>query len=198
MTRSRNRKKRRLVSTLKKRITGRSYSMGAGIGDAGRDSSSARSKKDAMDLSRSISADRAYSLSKLNTLEGPSNLPYTNAISTSTFISEESSLVMEVDENNIKKYYFIPSEVATKERLKRIKGTKLHVYMDHIFVAKHIKRGKTCEVCSKAIPFRLRKQGYICRDCQLVCHKPCHIQVATHCIESSLPAMDILHTKKDL
>eukprot|EP00096_Caligus_rogercresseyi_P002302 TRINITY_DN14394_c0_g1_i1.p1 TRINITY_DN14394_c0_g1~~TRINITY_DN14394_c0_g1_i1.p1 ORF type:complete len:105 (-),score=15.97 TRINITY_DN14394_c0_g1_i1:77-391(-) len=104
---------------------------------------------------------------------------------------------MEVDENNIKKYYFIPSEVAAKEK-PALKGTRLHVYMDHIFVAKHIKRGKACHVCSKNIPFRLKKQGYMCRDCQLICHKPCHIQVGTHCLESSLPAMDILHIKKDL
>ncbi|CAB4061117.1 unnamed protein product [Lepeophtheirus salmonis] len=195
LTRSRNRKKRKLVSTLKKRITGRSFSIGS-FGDS-RDTSSARAKQDALEQSRSISVDRAYSLSNVNVLDGKSNLGKIQAISTGTFISEESSLVMEVDENNIKKYYLIPAEIAAKEKIS-MKGTKLHIFMDHIFVAKHIKRGKMCEVCSSNIPFRLRKQGYICRDCQIVCHKPCHIQVATHCLESSLPAMDILHIKKDL
>ena len=37
----------------------------------------------------------------------------------------------------------------------------------------------------------LGKQAYVCRDCQLVCHKPCHIKVPDHCMETSLPKMEL-------
>ena len=51
--------------------------------------------------------------------------------------------------------------------------------------------GTTCAVCLTSIPFRLGKQAYICRDCQFVCHKPCHIKVPDHCMETSLPKMEL-------
>ena len=35
-------------------------------------------------------------------------------------------------------HYLIPIQVAKKGRFKK-KGNKLHVYMDHIFVAQHMK-----------------------------------------------------------
>ena len=34
-------------------------------------------------------------------------------------------------------------------------------------------------------------QGYVCRDCGLVTHKPCHVQVSSHCDHSTLPALDL-------
>ena len=51
--------------------------------------------------------------------------------------------------------------------------------------------GTICAVCLTSIPFRLGKQAYVCRDCQLTCHKPCHIKVVDHCMETSLPKMEL-------
>ena len=58
--------------------------------------------------------------------------------SAKTFVSEESSLVLETLENGRHHHYLIPIQVAKRGRFKK-KGTKLHVYMDHIFVAQHMK-----------------------------------------------------------
>ena len=71
------------------------------------------------------------------------------------------------------------------------KGTKLHIYMDHVFVARHIKLGSSCHVCSIVKPLRLGKQAYVCHDCGLVCHKPCHVRVQIHCANTSLPNMEL-------
>jgi len=63
--------------------------------------------------------------------------------------------------------------------------------MDHIFVARHIKLGSACQVCNTLIPLRLGKQAYVCRDCGLTCHKPCHVRVDNHCTQTSLPNMEL-------
>lgn len=160
---------------------------------------------------RSISADRASNAS--TDAEAQYNRAHTyltvgrhgdeegsmsdmSAISTAsgkTYVAEESSLVLECVEDGITNHYLIPYHLAKRGRFGR-KGTKLHVYMDHIFVAKRIKGGTTCEVCLTSIPFRLGKQGYSCRDCSMVCHKPCHIKVPSHCLETSLPNMELQFT----
>ena len=36
------------------------------------------------------------------------------------------------------RFFLIPNDVARKGRFRR-KGTKLHVYLDHVFVARHVK-----------------------------------------------------------
>ena len=61
-----------------------------------------------------------------------------SAASTKTFITEESSLILETLENGQHHHYLIPIEIAKRGRFKK-KGTKLHVYMDHIFIAQHMK-----------------------------------------------------------
>ena len=63
--------------------------------------------------------------------------------SAKTFVSEESSLVLETLENGRHHHYLIPIQVTKRGRFKK-KGTTLHVYnvrvyMDHIFVAQHMK-----------------------------------------------------------
>ena len=113
------------------------------------------------------------------------------------------------------RHYLVPYDLAKRKKFKR-GSTKLHIYMDHVFVAQRVKRyykiyrqkllkylinnskmssfffsGTTCAVCLTSIPFRLGKQAYICRDCQFVCHKPCHIKVPDHCMETSLPKMEL-------
>lgn len=83
--------------------------------------------------------------------------------STKTYLDEASSLVIESMENGIKKYvglklqlwitqlfspfvvfgtsldrhYLIPMALAEKRKWKK-KGTKLHIFSDHVFVAKHL------------------------------------------------------------
>lgn len=82
--------------------------------------------------------------------------------STKTYLDEASTLVLEAIENGIKKYvfkssdlalltviesalclqccsrhYLIPMALAEKRKWKK-KGVKLHIYSDHVFVAKHI------------------------------------------------------------
>lgn len=110
--------------------------------------------------------------------------------SNKTFITEESSLVLETMEEGIKHHYLIPIQAARRGKFKK-KGTKLHIYMDHIFVARHIKLGTMCQVCHSSIPLRLGKQAYECRDCGLVVHKPCHVRTDAHCQHTSLPAMEL-------
>lgn len=61
-----------------------------------------------------------------------------SAASARTFMHEESSLVLETMENGMTKFYPIPLDVAKRGKFKK-KGTKLHIFMDHIFVAKHLK-----------------------------------------------------------
>ena len=51
--------------------------------------------------------------------------------------------------------------------------------------------GTPCGVCSDSIPLRLGKQAYSCRDCGLVAHKPCHVNVAEHCEQTSVPSMEL-------
>ena len=52
-------------------------------------------------------------------------------------------------------------------------------------------RGTFCGACEESIPMRLGKQAYVCRDCGLVCHKPCHVRVGEHCAQTSLPTMEL-------
>merc|ERR1719420_1607801 len=112
-----------------------------------------------------------------------------------TFISEESSLVLETLGGG-HHHYLIPIQAARRGKFKK-KGTKLHIYMDHVFVARHIKLGSACQVCNSLIPLRLGKQAYVCRDCGLTCHKPCHIRVDNHCLQTSLPNMELEFYSED-
>ena len=67
-----------------------------------------------------------------------SNMSGISNTSARTFVTEESSLVLETLENGLHHHYLVPLQVAKKGRFKK-KGIKLHVYMDHIFVAQHMK-----------------------------------------------------------
>ena len=65
----------------------------------------------------------------------------------------------------------------------------IHVYALFVFIS--IFSGTQCDACLEPIPLRIGKQGYVCRDCSFTVHKPCHIKVTDHCMETSLPAMDL-------
>lgn len=115
--------------------------------------------------------------------------------SATTFFHENSTLVIKTTEKDkSNKYYLIPADVA-KSGLKKlhIKGTKLHIYNDHIFSATHLSGGTTCQVCTQLIPRKFGKQGYMCKDCKLVCHKACHYKVEAPCPSSTLHNIDMIH-----
>jgi len=135
-------------------------------------------------------ADDASSMSDV------SNISSFSQTSNKTFVTEESSLVLETLEEGRHHHYLIPIQAARRGRFKK-KGTKLHIFMDHIFVARHIKLGSACQVCNLLIPLRLGKQAYVCRDCGLTCHKPCHIRVDNHCLQTSLPNMELEFYSED-
>lgn len=101
--------------------------------------------------------------------------------------------------------------IAQKPRWRR-KGTKLHIYNDHTFIAKHLPRwavlevaemesfnkhssqsssGLICEICMQSIPFRMGKQGYECRDCFLKCHKQCHVRTPQLCPKPTIQSIEL-------
>jgi len=129
----------------------------------------------------------------LPTQDDGSSMSDVSAISNTsnkTYVSEDSSLVLETLESGRHHHYLIPMAAARRAKLKKA-GTKLHIYMDHIFTAQHIKLGTKCDVCSRVFPLRLGKQAYVCRDCGVTTHKQCHTKVETHCLQTSLPDMEL-------
>lgn len=60
-----------------------------------------------------------------------------SSASTRTYINEASTLVLETTENGIKKHYLVPLSLAQKSKWKK-KGTKLHIFNDHTFIARHL------------------------------------------------------------
>ncbi|XP_070067990.1 uncharacterized protein [Drosophila takahashii] len=141
------------------------------------------------DSSRSLSVDRA-TLSKSNSLESSAISGFSSA-SNKTYVHEASTLVLETVENGIKRHFIVPLAIAQRPRWRR-KGTKLHIYNDHTFIAKHLSgSGLQCSICMKSIPRRPGKQGYECRDCQLICHKQCHIRAPQACPNPTVLSMEL-------
>lgn len=71
---------------------------------------------------------RRSSLSEASGLSGAS---------TRTYINEASTLVLETIENGVKRHYLVPLSLAQKTKWRK-KGTKLHIFNDHTFIAKHL------------------------------------------------------------
>lgn len=153
-------------------------------------------------LSRKSSISESSAISGLSTGSGR------------TYVHEESTLLLETTENNVVRHYLVPLEVATKQKNWKRKGTKLHIYNDHTFVAKHIPglvasstlhhtprsttncvcfvfSGILCFVCNRSIPRRPGKQGYECRDCAIQCHKPCHVRAPQACPNPKILSMQL-------
>ncbi|XP_037031584.1 uncharacterized protein LOC119071060 isoform X10 [Bradysia coprophila] len=200
--RGRTRKKRDFFGTLKRRL-GRSKSRAKSV-DRGMIPIDADNPNAQL---RSVSADRG-GLNSNNTSAGPrlvvptldqsrrSSLSESSAISgfssasTKTYVHEASTLVLETIENGVKRHFLVPLAVAQRPRWRR-KGTKLHIYNDHTFVAKHLSGGLTCDVCNRSIPRRPGKQGYECRDCMTKCHKQCHVRVPQACTNPTVLSMEL-------
>lgn len=129
---------------------------------------------------------RKSSISESSAVSGISNA------SGRTYVHEESTLLLETTENNVVRHYLVPIEVAVRQKSWKRKGTKLHVYNDHTFIAKHIKGGILCHVCHRSILRRPGKQGYECRDCLIQCHKPCHVRAPQTCPNPKILSMQLL------
>ena len=82
--------------------------------------------------------DLHLSVSKYEDASSMSDVSGISNASNKTYVSEDSSLVLETLEGGRHHHYLIPMQVARRGRFKK-PGTKLHVYMDHIFTAQHIK-----------------------------------------------------------
>ncbi|XP_029041924.2 uncharacterized protein LOC114875616 isoform X2 [Osmia bicornis bicornis] len=189
--RGRTRRKRRdFFGTIKKRLS-RSKTRSRSVGPEGD-----ANHEDAH--SRSISADRARDPgsgkeehSRRSSLSEASGI---SGASTRTYINEASTLVLETLENGIKKHYLVPLSLAQKSKWRK-KGTKLHIFNDHTFIAKHMSGGTVCEVCKRTLARRLGKQGYECRDCQMKCHKHCHVKVDSMCPASIIQSIELTYIK---
>jgi hypothetical protein len=134
---------------------------------------------------KSLNSNQLTALGYSSTRSSASELSGLSSYSTTTFIHENSTLVIECSENRVKKYYLVPPHLAEAGKWKK-KGKKLHIYNDHTFVAKHIPGGMNCTVCNGRFAFSLGKQGYRCRDCKLICHKECHVRVSSFCPNTSV------------
>ncbi|XP_046425648.1 uncharacterized protein LOC124182418 isoform X2 [Neodiprion fabricii] len=189
--RGRTRRKRRdFFGTIKRRL-GRSKNRSRSVGPEG-DAPYEEAH------SRSISADRARDPgSGREEQSRRSSLSEASAVSgtsTRTYLNEASTLVLETLENGIKKHYLVPLSLAQKSKWRK-KGTKLHIFNDHTFIAKHMPGGTICEVCKRTLARRLGKQGYECRDCQLKCHKHCHVKVDSTCSSSTIQSIELTYIK---
>ncbi|XP_017033374.1 uncharacterized protein [Drosophila kikkawai] len=132
-----------------------------------------------------VDADRGRSKKQSSAISGFSSA------SNKTYVHEASTLVLETVENGIKRHFIVPLAIAQRPRWRR-KGTKLHIYNDHTFIAKHLSgSGLQCSICMKSIPRRPGKQGYECRDCQLICHKQCHIRAPQACPNPTVLSMEL-------
>lgn len=200
--RSRSRKKRDFFGTLKRRL-GRSKSRAKSM-DRGMipiDPDNPRGE------TRSISADRGVltnstsmgprlvvptlDQSRRSSLSESSAISGFSSASTKTYLHEASTLVLETIENGVKRHFLVPLAIAQRPRWRR-KGTKLHIYNDHTFVAKHLSGGGLiCGICTKSIPRRPGKQGYECRDCHLICHKQCHVRAPQACPNPTVLSMEL-------
>ncbi|KAK9885767.1 hypothetical protein WA026_013638 [Henosepilachna vigintioctopunctata] len=192
--RGRSKKRRDFFGTIKRRL-GKSKNRSKSAGpenDAGRDDS----------INRSVSADRSrndgYQLNipghrSMEESSRRSSISEASGLSTAsgrTYVNEASTLVLETFENGIKKHYLVPLSLAQKSKWRK-KGIKLHIFNDHTFIAKHLSGGTTCQVCTKSIARRLGKQGYECRDCQMKCHKHCHVKVNDNCPTSTIHNIEL-------
>ncbi|XP_025991352.1 uncharacterized protein LOC105193656 isoform X4 [Solenopsis invicta] len=192
--RGRTRRKRRdFFGTIKKRLS-RSKTRSRSVGPEGE-----INHEDAH--SRSISADRArdpgsahLSVPEQSRRSSLSEASGISGTSTRTYVNEASTLVLETLENGIKKHYLVPLSLAQKSKWRK-KGTKLHIFNDHTFIAKHMAGGTVCQVCKRTLARRLGKQGYECRDCQMKCHKHCHVKVDTTCPTSTIQSIELICIK---
>ncbi|XP_072933999.1 uncharacterized protein [Epargyreus clarus] len=197
----RQKRRRDFFGTIKRRL-GRSRTRGASLeltdSEAENRLRSVSAERNSHDKALSLPNRNVYSAGASPAQSGDesrtsrSEVSGFSTASARTFIHEASTLVLETIEAGIKKHYLVPLTVAQRSRWRR-KGVKLHIYNEHTFIAKHLSGGTVCEVCNKTIARRLGKQGYECRDCQLRCHKHCHVKVPSTCPQSTVQNMELAY-----
>ncbi|XP_059427310.1 tensin-1 isoform X7 [Carassius carassius] len=74
---------------------------------------------------------------------------------------------------------FFPLRAARRD-----KPEEFEAVHSHTFKSKTFKKAKSCAVCKQA----LTKEGLVCKECKLSCHKKCEVKVATAC-ESTATTM---------
>ncbi|XP_052455237.1 tensin-1-like isoform X1 [Carassius gibelio] len=67
---------------------------------------------------------------------------------------------------------FFPLRAARKD-----KPEDFEAVHSHTFKAKTFKKAKSCAVCKQV----LMKEGLVCKECKLSCHKKCEVKVSTAC-----------------
>ena len=82
-----------------------------------------------------------------------------------------STLVFEIqDGRHIQHRVALNVEHARQFRKQYPKSKKLHIYLDHTFLAVQVRRRQHCVVCRESITILFGKHGYQCRgECVCVC-----------------------------
>ncbi|XP_065719079.2 uncharacterized protein [Drosophila suzukii] len=189
-------KKRNFFGTLKKRLSrSKTRTLSA-------DQPNNNSHKSLSATNSNTATATGFPRTATGTLNESSAISGFSSASNKTYVHEASTLVLETIENGVKRHFIVPLAIAQRPRWRR-KGTKLHIYNDHTFIAKHLSgSGLQCSICMKSIPRRPGKQGYECRDCQLICHKQCHIRAPQACPNPTVLSMELTSfpvlTERDL
>uniref|UniRef100_A0A182PGE1 Phorbol-ester/DAG-type domain-containing protein n=1 Tax=Anopheles epiroticus TaxID=199890 RepID=A0A182PGE1_9DIPT len=189
-------KPRNIFGTLRNKLTPSKKSKSLDVPQYSPTTAGGNVRSASSTLSRGSSLDQRSNifrnLSRKSSISESSAISGLSTGSGRTYVHEESTLLLETTENNVVRHYLVPLEVATKQKNWKRKGTKLHIYNDHTFVAKHIPGGILCFVCNRSIPRRPGKQGYECRDCAIQCHKPCHVRAPQACPNPKILSMQLL------
>lgn len=123
------------------------------------------------------------------------------------FLHPKSQLVIECKEAKLSssgvnaqkvqlRHYAIADELARNSKWSK-KGTKLHVFNEHQFVATHLAGSSTCHLCGRVFSRRPGKQGYKCRNCHLLSHKECHVKVEHNCPYASKNGLKLEYIDAD-
>lgn len=124
-----------------------------------------------------------------------------------TFTHPTSQLVIEctepklcadgsVKQNGQLRHYLIPDDAINKRKWSK-RGLKLHIFNEHQFIACHLAGSSTCHLCGKVFSRRPGKQGYKCRNCDLLSHKQCHVKVDHNCPYATKDALNLEYIDAD-
>lgn len=124
-----------------------------------------------------------------------------------TFTHPRSQLVIEctepklcadgsVKQNGQLRHYLIPDDASNKRKWSK-RGLKLHIFNEHQFIACHLAGSSTCHLCGKVFSRRPGKQGYKCRNCDLLSHKQCHVKVDHNCPYATKDGLNLEYIDAD-
>lgn len=128
----------------------------------------------------------------LGTLETPA--PMLDAREPASLATPKTLAKDDQDCEQVTKYYAISDDALARKWRK--KGTKLHLFNEHQFVACHLSGSPTCHNCGRVFSRRPGKQGYKCRNCHLLSHKECHVKVDHQCPYAPKEGLKLEHTSE--